>query len=97
MTIYDLNNKQIREYIMKFAKTTYGKIVFINSYIPSFFVLVFLVGVLLFSVHFKYNMTLYSASLLGVIVLALIFITTFLKGNRYYYNELKDYIEKPNK
>jgi hypothetical protein len=79
---------------MKFAKTTYGKIVFINAYVPSFFVLICLIALLLFSTVIKYNLMLSSLSLFGAIVLAVVFITLFLKGNRYYYNELKDFIKE---
>lgn len=93
MNIYECTNEDIRTYLKEFSKTTYGKIVFILSYT------IFFVSVLLF---FQYLLLMVRCSDMIMFyfvfpILVLFILTTFVLGSRYYYKELRLFIERKKK
>lgn len=91
MSIYEMGNKEIRTYIRKFGKTAYGKVVFCLAYaIPLILTIACIEYVLLSraSICFEF---IYSSV---IIVLLLAIFISFILGSRYYYKELKGFIEK---
>ncbi len=91
-SIYEMNDKDLRVAFGEFGKTNYGKIVSILSFmIPS---VMFILSVIAFV------MQLIGAIPLQYIYLApVMFVVTlicFICGNRYFYKELKAFIEYKN-
>lgn len=93
MSIYDLDLQGIREALMRFGKTWYGKSVFIFAYFIPFVLFIsamilMLLGIVLPNANFLSNYALYSI---------IIFVPFFMLGNSYYYSELRKFIEHESK
>ncbi len=93
MNIYKMNNKEIRKHIREFGKSTYGKIVFLLSYMISF--ITFIASVELYFLS-KSALSYDWAGLL-VIAVFIFSLISFIKGSRYYYKEFKGFIENQDK
>lgn len=91
MTIYDMDNKQIKKYIKSFNETTYGIITFTLSYAISI-ILLFSVILLtiLFTCCFKSCLSCYAPILLVYVCLIIL---SFILGSVHYYSELIKYIK----
>lgn len=88
-SIYEMNDKDLRVAFGEFGKTNYGKIVSILSFmIPG---VMFIISVIAFIMQLMGAIPLqyiYSAPVLFVLTLI-----CFIRGNRFFYKELKAFIE----
>lgn len=88
MNIYELDNSKLRKVLLKFIKTNYGKIVFLLAYsLPT-------VSFLGLFVILMMNKILGIYSLVFGIIDILLTLVTFVLGSRYYYHEVKNFIDK---
>ena len=94
MNIYELDNKGLRKVIREFGKTTYGKVVFILSYMIPFIMLIAAAEFLIIPRFSEVDAQVYK--MLVIVSLVLSFIS-FVLGSRFYYRELRKYIETQNK
>lgn len=92
MSIYEMTNKEMRKEIRSFGKTTYGKVVICLSYIIPLVAMVVAIEFLVFAIQCNC-----FACYKPAIVITLVFMfVSFVLGSRYYYKELKGFIEKQN-
>lgn len=88
-SIYEMNDKDLRVAFGEFGKTNYGKIVSILSFmIPG---IMFIISVITFVMQLMDAIPLeyfYLAPTLFLITLI-----CFIRGNRFFYKELKAFIE----
>jgi len=88
-SIYDMNDKDLRVAFGEFGKTNYGRIVSILSFIIPF--VMFIISVVAFVLQLMGRIPLeliFTAPVMFIITLI-----TFILGNRYFYKELKAFIE----
>lgn len=85
--IYNLNMKEMRDLILKFGGTLYGRTVFFLAYFLPFMAFLTLSGLVIASF--------FAAEDLFYPVLStfFIFITLFILGNIYYYHEIRHFSE----
>lgn len=90
MTVYDLNNKELRKEFRKFGKTTFGKVVFCLAYaIPLLSLIVAIEMFVLSKLCICCAVCLWYKP---ICVIALIFtFVTFILGSRYFYKEFREF------
>ena len=94
MDIYKMNDKDLRKTFGEFSKTNYGKIVGILSFVVPF--VFFVLSIITFVMMMIGNLQ--EVMVVLAPVFALLTLIFFINGNRYFYKELKAFIEyKRNK
>ena len=89
MDIYKMNDKDLRKMFGEFSSTNFGKIVGILSFsVPAVFFLLTIIATVLF-----YMEILTKAMAIIAPVFALLTLVMFVNGNRYFYSELRKFIE----
>lgn len=91
MKIYNLNNKELKKELINFNKTTYGKIVFLISYGIPFIITILLIDMVIILNKINYSNQALSFSIIFVFMVDII---SFISGTKYFYSELKEYINK---
>ncbi len=94
MNIYELDNKGLRKVIREFGKTAYGKVVFILSYMIFFIALIAAAEFCVIPRFSEVDAQLYKLFVIVSIVLSFI---SFVLGSRFYYRELRKFIETQKK
>lgn len=87
--IYKLNNKELRNKMKKFGKTTYGKCMFIICFNP--FIILFILSIILLLNMNK------SCMIIPFLITIFLTIIAFSIGNYGYYKELREYINTQEK
>ena len=87
MNIYTTDNKEIRDIMISFIKTKYGKVTFVISY--SLFFL-FLIITLITSCFYKFTNPL-------IFVFFVLCLISFIWGSANYYKELRIFAKEKNK
>lgn len=94
MTIYDLNNKDLKKYFRKFAKCTYGKVVFCLAY--SVFLIMAVISIetaILNKIYFG-NIFACNSNLNLFLIFTLV---SFIVGSAYFYREFDKYLQTKHK
>lgn len=86
MSIYNINKKNIKKYLIEFSKTYYGKITFVVSYTPTFVILFFGIALMILLKQ-DINTPIIYISMICAMMLSL------LIGTKHYYHELKGYLK----
>lgn len=96
MTIYDLSMNDMRKEIKNFYKTNYGKTVFLLAYALPIVLILITVALLLATFTMCYcSLNLLSAFIGYVLPIScFLILITFVLGSRYYYRELRIYVNK---
>ena len=90
--IYNKNNKQMKEQLIDFNKTNYGKCIFIICYTP-FFMFIFIT---LFSFFFFLKCRCF-ASTVTLTIMVMISTISFCIGSYGYYKELREFVNTRKK
>lgn len=91
-SIYEMNDKDLREAFGEFGKTNYGRIVSILSFVIPF--VLFIISIVTFVMQLMDRIPLnmiYISPVMFVLTLV-----CFIRGNRFFYRELKAFIEYKN-
>lgn len=86
--IYSLNIKEMRDLLLRFGGTLYGRTVFFFAYFLPLMAFLFMLGLVIAA--FIVPEPLFYP-IMGTF---LIFITLFILGNIYYYHEIRIFAEK---
>lgn len=90
MTVYDLNNKELRKEFRKFGATTFGKVVFCLAYSIPFLSLIVSVEIFILSKLYCNYAWCYKPTF--VIALVVTFVS-FILGSRYFYKEFRKFFD----
>ena len=94
MTVYDLNNKELKKEFRKFGKTTFGKVVFCLAYSIPLVSLIVAIEMYVFSkIYCTYA---WCCKPTFIIALVICFVS-FLLGSRYFYKEFRNFFESTHK
>lgn len=91
--IYKLNNKEIKEEIKSFSKTTYGKITFLLSYSVFIITILFFITFILTFYINSFELTLDKLLIIYIITFITILLS-FILGSIHFYNKLERFIDK---
>lgn len=94
MTVYDLNNKELKKEFRKFGKTTYGKVVFCLAYSIPLVSLIVAAEMFIFSKLYLQYSWCYKPAM--IIALCVCFVS-FILGSRYFYNEYRKFFDATHK
>ena len=86
--IYNLSMKEMRDLILKFGGTLYGRTVFFLAYFLPFMAFLAMSGLVIASFFVTEDL---FYPVLGTFF---IFITLFILGNIYYYHEIRHFSER---
>ncbi len=86
--IYSLNLKEMRDLILKFGGTLYGRTIFFIAYFLPFMAFLVLSGLVISAFLVTVNL---FYPILGTFLL---FVVLFILGNIYYYNEIRYFSEQ---
>lgn len=92
-SIYEMNDKDLRVAFGEFGKTNYGKIVSILSFMIPF--VMFVISIVTFVMQLMCTIPVELVYL--PTVLFILTLICFIRGNRFFYKELKAFIEYKNK
>lgn len=94
MTVYDLNNKELKKEFRKFGKTTFGKVVFCLAYSIPLVSLIVAIEMYVFSkIYCTYA---WCCKPTFIIALVICFVS-FILGSRYFYNEYRKFFDATHK
>lgn len=94
MTVYDLNNKELKKEFRKFGKTTFGKVVFCLAYAIPLVSLIISVEVFIFSRLYREYAWCYKPAFIIALVICFV---SFILGSRYFYKEFRTFFESTHK
>lgn len=94
MTVYDLNNKELKKEFRKFGATTFGKVVFCLAYAIPFLSLI--VSVEMFFLSKLYCSYAWCCKPTLIIALVVTFVS-FILGSRYFYKEFRKFFDATHK
>lgn len=94
MTVYDLNNKELKKEFRKFGKTTFGKVVFCLAYSIPLVSLIVAIEMYVFSKLYLQYSWCYKPAM--IIALCVCFVS-FILGSRYFYKEFRNFFESTHK
>lgn len=86
--IYSLNIKEMRDLLLRFGGTLYGRTVFFFAYFLPLMAFLFMLGLVIAAFIVPESL---FYPIMGTF---LIFITLFILGNIYYYHEIRIFAEK---
>lgn len=94
MTVYDLNNKELKKEFRKFGATTFGKVVFCLAYAIPFLSLIVSVEMFVLSkIHCNYDWCYKPAFVIALVVT----FVSFIHGSRYFYKEFRKFFDATHK
>ena len=93
MTVYDLNNKELKKEFRKFGHTTFGKVVFCLAYIMPFISMI--VSIELFAIMKIYNC--YWCYKIPFVIALICMFVSFVLGSRYFYKEIRKFFDATHK
>ena len=90
--IYDKSYKELKNYLWKFNKTTYGKTIFLICYAP--FLICLIIAIIFFIFYLKYMDLGYLITLIVILAICLF---SFCIGSYGFYKELRKFVAKSKK
>lgn len=93
MTVYDLNNKELKKEFRKFGHTTFGKVVFCLAYMIPFISMIVSIELFVLS---KVTCCFWCYKSALVVALICMFVS-FVLGSRYFYKEFRKFFDATHK
>lgn len=94
MTVYDLNNKELKKEFRKFGATTFGKVVFCLAYAIPLLSLIVSIEMYVLSKLYPCYTWCYKPALIIALVAAFV---SFILGSRYFYKEFRKFFDATHK